>query len=159
MAPKDCTKTGNFWARYVYGNKCQSPKGIKSLHLNIRSLKNKVEEVKNLIKQENPAIIGLSECELSKHNINIDSLRIQGYDLLFPKSWDVYGFARVVVYVKRSLNYEQLHDLEHDVIQSVWLKGSFKNTKKLYFCHESLNSQKQYLRDQQNRMKFMFVQI
>ena len=147
--------TGNFWAKYVNGNRVQSPKGIKTLHLNIRSLKNKCNEVKQVIKQENPTICGLSECELLKQNIRVENLSIPGYDLLLPKSWDVHGFARVVMYVKKSFKYEQILDLEHDVIQSVWIKGSFNNSKKIYFCHgyrehsslmgNSISSQKQYL--------------
>ena len=38
--------TGNFFARYLYGNKKLSPKGVKAYHLNIRSLQNKVGEIK-----------------------------------------------------------------------------------------------------------------
>ena len=34
---------GNFWARYVNGNRQSGPKGIRSLHLNIRSLRNKCD--------------------------------------------------------------------------------------------------------------------
>ena len=45
--------------------------------------------------------------------------------------------------------------MEDDLVQSVWLKGSFKNCKSLYFCHayreyssamgDSVNNQKEYL--------------
>ena len=55
----------NFWARYTYGNKV-NPRGIKNFHLNIRSLSNKIAEVKYVIKQESPQLLGLSECELHK---------------------------------------------------------------------------------------------
>ena len=147
-------QTGNFWARYVFGN-IINVKGIKNLHFNIRKLKNKVDEVKNIIKQESPNIFGLSECDLKKENINVNSLKIPGYEILFPKSWNIHGFARVVVYVKKSMQYEQVFDLEHDLVQSVWLKGGFKNGKKIYFSHayrehssamgDSINSQKDYL--------------
>ena len=46
-------------------------------------------------------------------------------------------------------------ELEDDTAQSVWIKGGFKNSKKMYFCHayrehssmlgDSINSQKVYL--------------
>ena len=147
-------QTGNFWARYVNGNRI-NVKGIKNMHFNIRKLKNKVDEVKNIIKQENPNIFGLSECDLRKENCNVNSLKIPGYVALFPKSWNIHGFARVVVYVKKSLHYEQVFDLEHDLVQSIWVKGGYKNGKKIYFCHayrehssimgDSINSQKDYL--------------
>ena len=107
------------------------------MHLNIRSLTNKVSEVKNLIKQHSPNILGLSECELRKVDNHYDEarLKIPGYKALFPKSWTLHGFARVIVYVKNNFEHEQLHDLEDEHLQSVWLRGGFKNSKKIYFCH------------------------
>ena len=124
----------NFQARSVNGN-IHRKKGILNMHLNIRSLKNKVLEVKQVIKHNNPSIIGISEAELKKESVDEKSLKIPGYDLLFPKSWSRHGFARVVMYVKSSLHYEQVHDLEDDLIQSVWIRGGFKGSKKIYFCH------------------------
>ena len=126
-------KTSNFLARYINGN--IGPKGIKNLHLNIRSLKFKVSEVRNLIKEHAPHILGLSECELKRETISETALKIPGYDILFPKSWYSYGYARVVIYVKKSFKYEQVSELEDDRVQSVWLRGSFMNSKKIYFCH------------------------
>ena len=144
-------QVGNFWAKYINGN----IKGIHNLHFNIRSLKYKVSEIKNIIYSEKPTLIGLSECELRKENIDIEKLKVPGYVILFPKSWDLYGFARIVVYVRRSFKYQQVHDLEDHLVQSVWLKGSLYNSKPVYFCHayrehssamgSSINNQKQYL--------------
>ena len=57
------TQTGNFWAKYKYGNRTKS-KGIKNMHLNIRKVRYKVSEIKNIIKKETPDIFGLSECDL-----------------------------------------------------------------------------------------------
>ena len=126
----------NFLARYVYGNK-QNVKGIKNIHLNIRSLTNKVTDVKQIISDQKPHIFGLSECELKKINGQFDEgrLKIPGYDTLYPKSWSKHGFARVIVYVKRGLEYEQISDLEHEDVQTIWLKGGFRNCKNIYFCH------------------------
>ena len=59
----------NFLARYQNGNITRK-KGILNLHLNIRSLRNKVPDVKNVIKQHNPNIIGISECELKKDRVD-----------------------------------------------------------------------------------------
>ena len=127
-------QTCNFLAKYVNGNKV---KGLVNAHLNIRSLSNKISEVKNLIKEHRPHILGLSECELRKINNSFDErkLKVPGYKILFPKSWMSQGHARVVVYVKDSLEYEQLHDLEEEQVQSVWLRGGNKNGKKIIFCH------------------------
>ena len=124
----------NFEARYLHGN-IQRKKGILNMHLNIRSLQNKVYEVKQIIKENKPTILGLSECELLKDKVEEKTLKIPGYKILFPKSWDRHGRARVVVYVKDSFKYQQVCDLEDEQIQSVWLKGSHRNTKEIFFCH------------------------
>ena len=145
---------GNFWAKYVNGNR-REIKGVHNMHFNIRSLKFKVSEVKNIVKRDKPHIFGLSECELKKENFDSKILKVPGYDILYPKSWDAHGFARVVVYVKKTFSYQQVHDLEDDIVQSIWLKGAFKNSKQLYFCHAyrehsstmggTINNQKEYL--------------
>ena len=125
--------TANFLARYLHGNRKQ--KGVHNLHVNIRSLKYKVFEVKNVAKEFSPHILGVSECELKKETIDEKNLKVPGYDILFPKSWTTHGFARVIVYVKKTFSYEQVFDLEDDLVQSIWLRGGFKNSKKVYYCH------------------------
>ena len=124
----------NFLAKYRNGN---TRKGILNLHLNIRSVKNKIMEVKNIIKSHHPHLLGLSECELKKKNNRFDEslLKVPGYVTLFPKSWSTRGQARTLVYVKKSLEFEQVHDLEQEEVQSIWVKGGFKNGKRIYFCH------------------------
>ena len=147
----------NFQARYKFGNPAKQMKGIRNFHLNIRSLGNKMFEIRNIVKQHSPHVLGVSECELKKvqNNFNEKKIRIPGYHLLFPKSWSQHGFARVVMYVKSSLQYEQVHELEDDLVQSVWIRGGLKGSKKIYFCHTyrehssslggSISSQRQYL--------------
>ena len=127
-------ESNNFLAKYMYGNR---RKGILNMHLNIRSVKNKVLEVKNIVKQHNPHIFGLSECELKKENNQFDEnlLKVPGYVTLFPKSWTTVGQARVLVYVKKTLEFVQVQELEDEEVQSIWIRGGFKNGKKIYFCH------------------------
>ena len=70
------------------------------MHLNIRSLSKKISEVKCIIKQHSPHILGLSECELRNVNNTFDErkLTVPGVDLLFPRSWQAHEHARVVMY-------------------------------------------------------------
>ena len=124
----------NFEARSINGN-IQNKKGILNMHLNIRSLKNKISEVKRLIKEHNPHMLGLSEVELKKENLDEKSLKIPGYELLFPTSWSKQGFARVAVYVKKTFKSEQILDLQDEHVQTVWIKGGYQKTKDILFCH------------------------
>ena len=128
--------SANFLARYRHGNQ-ERKRGIKNFHLNIRSLGKKMSEVKYIIKQHSPHILGLSECELRKLNNKYDEkkLHVPGYELLFPASWEALGHARVVMYVRSTLTYQQVHDLQDVAVQSVWIRGGFKNSKPIYFCH------------------------
>ena len=66
-------QTLNFKAKMVHGN---IKRGILNIHVNIRSLYNKMSEVKNLIVKEKPHILGISEAELKKACHSIDSLKV-----------------------------------------------------------------------------------
>ena len=105
------------------------------MHLNIRHLQNKVYEVKQLIKEHMPCMLGISETELYKNKIDEKQLKVPGYNIIFPRSWELHGYARVVVYVKKTFKYQQVSELEDDKVQSVWLKGGQRNSKDIFFCH------------------------
>ena len=95
--------------------------------------------------------MGLSEVELQKENIDISTLKVPNYELLLPKSWESTGNARVVVYVKKTLTYQRVEQLETANFQSIWFTASLKNTSKMYFCHgyrehlDTLANQKHHL--------------
>ena len=61
----------NFKAKFLHGN---IRKGVKNIHLNVRSLYTKMGEVRLLAHKEKPHILGISEAELRKgacHNPGI----------------------------------------------------------------------------------------
>ena len=97
---------GNFYGRYINGNGNNSPESVKVYHLNIRSLFNKVMEVKKITCDLKPHMLGLSEVELSKNlaGFNLDKLKVPGYQLLLYKSWELHGYARIAVYVRIMLS-------------------------------------------------------
>ena len=105
LRPAGVGMIGNFYGRYINGNIKSIPKGVRVYHLNIRSLQNKVGEIKKITNEKKPHIFGLSEVELKVNSpgFNMDKLKVPGYKLLLPKSWDKHGYARVAVYVKKPL--------------------------------------------------------
>ena len=131
---KQEVKDHNFWARYSNGNG-QKKKGILNMHLNIRSLKYKIHEIKNIVKEYGPHILGLSECELLKVNIDEKSLKIPGYDVLYPSSWSVDGFARILVFVKKGFKYKQIKEIQNNQVQSIWIQGGYCHSKNIMFGH------------------------
>ena len=151
-------QTNNFQAKYLHGN---IKRGIKNIHVNIRSIYNKMSEVKQLVKNEKPHILGISEAELRKRSHSLDKLKVPGYVLLLPKSWESIGKARLVVYVKKTIEYEQLLDIEHEEVQSIWIKAGFKNSSKIYFSHqyrEHTNSMGSSMADQRTALKLQLAQ-
>ena len=76
--------------------------------------------------KKSPHIIGLSECELKKSIVKVETLQVPGYDIIFPKSWYEEGFARIVVYVKKSFQYEHIEVLESNLVQSIGIRGHFR---------------------------------
>ena len=96
-------ETSNFKAKCVNGNRS---KGIYNAHLNIRSLANKIFEVKNLVKEHKPNILEVSECELRKTNNHYDEtkLKVPGYKVLFPKSWATKVLPELLSMLKKVWN-------------------------------------------------------
>ena len=78
-----------------------------------------------------------SECELKKVANKFDEsrLKVPGYDILIPRTWSTHGYARVVTYVKKTLQYDQVQDLQSVDVESIWIRAGFRNCKKLYICH------------------------
>ena len=151
-------QTNNFKSKLVHGN---ITRGIKNIHLNIRALYNKTSEIKKLVKEEKPHILGISETELRKTSHDLDKLKVPGYVLLLPKSWECSGKARIVVYVKKTLEYEQLLDLEHEEVQSIWIKAGFKSSNKIFYSHqyrEHTNCMGSSLADQRVALKLQLRQ-
>ena len=96
---------------------------------------NKISAVKNMILRGKPHILGVSEAELRKSHHNLSSLKVPGYQLLLPKSWEIHGKARHIIYIKKSLEFEQLLDLEFPDVQSIWVRAWLKSQRKIYFYH------------------------
>ena len=100
-------------------------------------LENKVSEKKNVINELKPHLFSVSECELRKNspNFNIEKLKVPGYNIHFPKSWDIHGYARVILYYKKTFECPRIYELEDEHLQSIWVKFGFKNSKAGYYCH------------------------
>ena len=60
----------NFYAKLTYGNRQIMKRDLKNLHLNIRSIRNKITDLRNIVEQKKPHIFGLSECELRRSKSN-----------------------------------------------------------------------------------------
>ena len=90
-----------------------------------------------MIKELIPHMFSVSECELRKNspNFSLEKLKVPGYNIHFPQSWDLHGYARVVLYYKKTFDCPRVPELEDEHLQSIWVKFGFKNSKAGYYCH------------------------
>ena len=125
----------NFQSMCTYGNK--KNKGIKISHWNKGGsfLINKMPEIRNIISQHHPHILGLSEANLL--DVHDQSLAdIPDYNLyLCPtiKNPSLKA-SRVVVYTHKDLVVKMRPDLMSNTYSSIWLEVGLPHHKKFLVC-------------------------
>ena len=125
----------NFHNKYTNGNR--KPKGIKIAHWNKGSslLTNKMPEIRNIISNHHPHILGLSEANL--FDVHDQSLvAVKDYDLhLCPTITNPsLKVGRVVVYTHKDLIVKLRPDLMCNTYSSVWLEVGLPRHKKFLVC-------------------------
>ena len=129
------TMVTNFQNRYKNGNR--RAKGIKIAHWNKGSslLTNKMPEIRNIMSNHHPHILGLSEANL--FDVHDQSLvAVQDYDLhLCPTITNPsLKVSRVVVYTHKDLIVKLRPDLMCNTYSSVWLEVGLPRHKKFLVC-------------------------
>ena len=78
----------------------------------------KFHEVKQFLQTKRPHCFGIVESDLFSHESQSnrvkystaelkESLKVDGYNIEFPKSWETYGQARVICYVSQEVKYKR----------------------------------------------------
>ena len=108
-------------------------KGLRLFHLNIRSLRYKMDELRLFCDQHKPHVLVISETWLDDSFVN-EEVSLQGYKLMRRGDRDCVG-GGVAVYVTEHLNYNRLkdpRDLSPDIdVESIWFELSLPKTKKI----------------------------
>ena len=88
----------------------------KGLLLQDNTPSEKVEEIKHLLHSHNLHILGVIESDLHGSSSRVkrakplttndllENLHIEGYEIKLPLSWQAYGQARILLYVKENVN-------------------------------------------------------
>ena len=105
-------------------------KGLRLFHLNIRSLRYKMDELRLLCDQHKPHVLAISETWLDDSFVD-EEVSLQGYNLM-RRDRDCVG-GGVAVYVAEHLNYNRLKDpRDSDIdVESIWFELSPPKTKKI----------------------------
>ena len=139
---------GNFWARYVNGNR---NKGIKICHWNIGGgyLCNKMDTIEAILLDHSPHIIGLSEASFwGEHNL--DDVRIPNYKVFFANTLNnpSLNISRVAVYVHQDVTVRLREDLMSQDFSSIWLEVGLPRQKK--FLISQIYRDWQYVKQETN---------
>ena len=126
----------NFQSRYTYGNKKST--GIKISHWNKGRgfLANKLTEIKSIVTDINPHILGISEANFYE-NHDQNQVRIEHYNLHISDTINnpALKVARTVVYTHQSLMVKPRPDLMSNDCSSVWLEVGLPRQKKIIVGH------------------------
>ena len=133
------TKVGiNKLAHILNGNRNQRGKGITCAYWNKGPslLKNKQLDIKTLLEDHKPHILGLGEANF-KYGHDIEDVAIEGYNLHLDSALgnsELGSTARVAVYTHELLRVKRRHDLEDDKVAAIWLECGLPHQKGVLVC-------------------------
>ena len=125
----------NFQSRYTNGNRKSA--GIRIGHWNKGPghLKTKMPEIKNIINDIHPHLLGISEANLgANHDKNLTQLEEYTLHTCPTLENPALHTSRVVVYTHRSLVVKVRADLMCDTYSSIWLEVGLPRHKKFLVC-------------------------
>ena len=102
-------------------------KGIKIAHLNVRSLRNKTDDIQLFLNSNPYDIFSMSETWLD-NEFPSGYLHINGYNLE-RKDRASGGGGGVGCYIKTNILYKRRHDLEDNSLELMWIEIQIKNHK------------------------------
>ena len=100
------------------------------IHLNTRSIRNKIDYLSNLV--ESCQIACFSETHFDT-DIDSNDLKFDGFDEPIRKDRNRNG-GGIMVFMSSQLKYCRRHDLENPQIETIWLEIQFREIKMLLCC-------------------------
>ena len=104
--------------------------GLKIAHLNVRSILNKMDDVRSLIHNKRFDIFAFSETWLNP-SIKDSELNIPGYTLIRHDRTGKRG-GGTAIYVRNNIPYKHRQDLSVENIESSWIEVNRLKCKKLF---------------------------
>ena len=94
-------------------------RGLHFLHLNIRSLPPKIDELRTLVRKTKAAVVGISESWLD-NSITDNEIHIDGFCTL-RKDRDRKG-GGVCTFIRNDIAFRTRDDLAHDSLEATWFE-------------------------------------
>lgn len=125
--------------KYVKKRNCKNEKGLIFAHLNTRSMRKKMDDIKLLIKNECIDVFTISESWLDA-NVSDAEINIPGYTLFRRDRHLGYDYGNdngsggTVCYVKDHINATHRTDLNDDAIEALWVELKPSHIKPILVC-------------------------
>lgn len=100
------------------------------IHLNTRSIRNKIDYLSNLV--ESCQIACFNETHLDT-DIDSNNLKFDGFDEPISKDRN-RNWGRIMVFISSQLKYSRRHDLENPKIETILLEIQLREIKMLLCC-------------------------
>ena len=122
--PESISQNGNF--------KLCTVKGLRICHLNVRSLVNKIDEIRVFCETQLPHVLSLNETWLDS-SISDSEIQLHGYSLVRRDKTRQKG--GVLIYVSLNIDYKVIQEFENDQpdLQCLWMKITPPKTKGFIF--------------------------
>ena len=123
--PETISQNGNF--------KLSTVKGLRICHLNVRSLVNKIGEIRVFCETHLPHVLSLNETWLDS-SVNDSEVQLHGYSLVRRDKTRRKG--GVLIYVSSNLDYKVIQEFKNDQLdlQCLWMKITPPKSKGFIFC-------------------------
>lgn len=113
-------------------SKIKKARGLKIAHLNVCSLRNKVDQLQMILHDQIYDVFAVTETWLSTDILDCE-VDIDGYDL-YRRDRDTRG-GGVAIYVKSSISHEVCVEFNaHADIEALWIKITSPHTKPVFIC-------------------------
>ena len=118
---------------------CFKKKGLHFIHLNARSMSNKMSEIKIITRESNPAVLSITESWLDESHTN-ESISIEGYN--FVRRDRITHAGGVIMFVRSDLAFNHRSDLQNDNLEDLWIEILLPKTKPIYVgtCYRAPNN-------------------
>ena len=98
-------------------------------------LQNKMPEIRNVVSDLHPHILGVSEANLLLHH-DQTLVQLEDYDIHLPLTLNNPNLkaSRVITYIHKSIIAKSRPDLMSDTISSIWLEVGLPRHKRFLVC-------------------------
>ena len=106
---------------------CFYGKGVRIAHLNIQSLRYKLDHVKLFLYDNDIDVFCITETWLNE-DFNDDFIQIDGYNVCrLDRTHKEHG--GIVCYIKNGISYKQINNFDDDLIEALWVELNLPQTK------------------------------